>query len=159
MAVYDENNPLTENEVKRLICQFLYKKKKANWKQDKTIEQDLHKPKCDLVFTGGSRNGERLFIECKGKSYAKSARSINSEGWLNALGQIVTRIHICSDGKGDNNFQTVSSYRYGLGLCRQSAEVALRRIPNAAAKILNLRIYSVDDDGKVVEYTPRDFKS
>lgn len=36
-------------------------------------------------MTGGSKNGERFIIECKGKSYSKSANSANKEGWLNAL--------------------------------------------------------------------------
>ena len=40
-------------------------------------------------MTSGSKNSERFIVECKGKSYAKSARSINKEGWLNALGQII----------------------------------------------------------------------
>ena len=40
------------------------------------------------------RKSEYFFIECKCKSYTKPARSINREGWLNALGQIVTRMNV-----------------------------------------------------------------
>ncbi len=81
-------------------------------------------------------------LECKGKSYSKSANSVNKEGWLTALGQLVTRMttsRIIKSGakKGDPN----TAYRYGLGLCEISAKVALRRIPKEIAKTLNLYIF------------------
>jgi len=109
-------------------------------------------------MVGGKSNGERFFIECKGKSYAKSADSINKEGWLNALGQIITRMdskRIISSGvhKGEPN----RAYKYGLGLCWESARVALRRIPGEIAKTLNLYVFSVYDDGFVKQWTPKDF--
>ena len=93
-------------------------------------------------MTGGSKNGERFIIECKGKPYTKSARSIDKEGWLNALGQIITRMNtkrIIYTGIQKGNINR--AYKYGLGLCKESAEVALRRIPKEVAKVLNLYIY------------------
>ena len=104
---------------------------------------------------GGKGNGEYFFIECKGKSYAKSAKSANKEGWLNALGQLVTRMEaerVIQSGKTKGNINT--SYKYGLGLYRVGAQVALRRIPKKIAKTLNLHIFSVDDDGFVKQWTP-----
>ena len=37
------------------------------------------------------------------------------------------------------------------------AAIALRRIPKAAAQILNLYVFSVDDDGFVKKWTPSQF--
>ena len=109
-------------------------------------------------MTGGSKNGGRFIIECKGKSYSKSAKSVNKEGWLNALGQIITRMttsRVIKSGvkKGDPN----RAYKYGLGLCKEGAEVALKRIPKEIAKTLNLYIFSVDDNGEVEMFTPSQF--
>ena len=111
-------------------------------------------------MTGGSKIGERFIIECKGKSYAKSARSINKEGWLNALGQIITRMNtkrIINTGAQKGNINR--AYKYGLGLCKESAEVALRRIPKEVAKVLNLYIFSCDDNGQIKMFTPSQFNS
>ena len=109
-------------------------------------------------MVGGKYNGERFIIECKGKSYAKSHNSVNKEGWLTALGQIVTRMNtsiVIKKGatKGDIN----RSYKYGLGLCEIAAKVALKRIPKEIAKTLNLYIFSCDDNGNITMYTPKDF--
>ncbi len=39
-----------------------------------------------------------FYIECKKESLIqKSAKSINREGWLNALGQIITRMDVKKD--------------------------------------------------------------
>ena len=118
----------------------------------------MHGHGADIVMTGGSKNGERFIIECKGKSYAKSARSINKEGWLNALGQIITRMNtkrIINTGVQKGNINR--AYKYGLGLCKESAEVALRRIPKEVAKVLNLYIFSCDDNGQIKMFTPSQF--
>ena len=50
------------------------------------------------------------------------------------------------------------AYKYGLGLYWVGAQVALRRIPHAVAKTLNLYIFSVYDDGYVKQWSPRDFE-
>ena len=64
------------------------------------------------------------------------------------LGQLVTRMKVIAK----------HAYKYGLGLPENSAEIALRRIPWQVARHLCLSIFSVDDQGKVKEYSPKDFK-
>ena len=121
---------ITETFIVEKIKDYLVNKENGNWHEEKTKISDLHGHGADIVMTGGSKNGERFIIECKGKSYAKSARSINKEGWLNALGQIITRMNtkrIINAGVQKGNINR--AYKYGLGLCKESAEVALRRIP------------------------------
>ena len=87
-----EEQKITETLIVEKIKEFLITKQNGNRREEKSKISDLHGHGADIVMTGGSRNGERFIIECKGKSYAKSANSINKEGWLNALGQIITRI-------------------------------------------------------------------
>ncbi len=114
------------------------------------IEKDLHEKGCDLVLKDvcNKHQARRFLIECKGKSYAKSAKAVNETVWLYALGQLVTRMRVIAR----------HAYKYGLGLPEVSAEKALRRIPWQVAKHLCLYIFSVDDNGKVKEYSPKDFK-
>ena len=49
------------------------------------------------------------------------------------------------------------AYHYGLDLYWTGAQVALRRISCEVAKVLNLHVFSVYDDGWVREWTPRSF--
>ena len=151
---------ITEEVVVKQIKDFLINKKNGNWHEDKVKESKLHGHGVDIVLVGGKRNSEYFFIECKGKSYSKSAKSVNKEGWLNALGQIITRMttsRVIKSGvkKGEPN----RAYKYGLGLCKEGAEVALKRIPKEIAKTLNLYIFAVDDDGLVEMFTPKQFNS
>lgn len=113
-------------------------------------EKDLHEKGCDLVLKDVFNKNEarRFLIECKGKSYAKSAKSVNETVWLFALGQLVTRMRVIAR----------HAYKYGLGLSEVSANKALRRIPWQAARHLCLYVFSVNDSGKVKEYSPKDFK-
>lgn len=115
-------------------------------------EKDLHEKGCDLVMRDelNKNKARRFLIECKGKSYAKSAKSVNETIWLYALGQLVTRMKVIAP----------QAYKYGLGLPEVSAKKALKRIPwqIAHAKHLCLSIFSVDDNGSVKEYSPKDFK-
>ena len=125
-----------------------------------SILTPLHTHGVDIKLIGGKRNSEYFFIECKGKSYAKSAASVNNEGWLNALGQVVTRMNVKrhSKSKLDNQALTINrAYKYGLGLYWKTAQVALRRIPKEIAIVLNLHIFSVNDDGVVKYFTPSKF--
>ena len=105
---------------------------------------------CDIIVSDGNNKNKarRFYIECKGKSYAKSARSIKDTNFLFCLGQLVTRMKVIAK----------HAYKYGLGLPENSAEIALRRIPWQAARHLCLSIFSVDDSGIVKEYSPKDFK-
>ena len=96
---------LTEEVIVDTIIDFMINKVDGNWHEEKVEKSDLHKHGVDIKLVGGKRNSEYFFIECKGKSYAKSARSVNREGWLNALGQIITRMDVkrysmAKDGSG-----------------------------------------------------------
>lgn len=137
---------ITEKFVEQCILKHLAEK---SW--DYNVKtKDLHEHGCDIVVTD-SRNknkARRFYIECKGKSEAKSAKSINETVWLYALGQVISRMKVIAK----------HAYKYGLGLPEVSAKIALRRIPWQAARHLCLYIFSVDDVGNVTEYSPRDFK-
>lgn len=151
---------ITEEFVVKKIKYFLINKENGYWHEDKIIESQLHGHGVDIKLVGGKRNSEYFLIECKGKSYSKSAKSVNKEGWLNALGQLITRMttsRVIKTGakKGEPN----RAYKYGLGLCKEGAMTALRRIPKEMAKILNLYIFSVDDEGEVEMFTPSQFNS
>jgi hypothetical protein len=147
-----ERELLSEKYITACVRAFLTDKRNGgNWHDDKTREADLHAKGVDLYFVGGSKNGERFLVECK-----KQATKSGKENWLNALGQIVTRMNV-SSSRGKNEFVMPSAYRYGLGLHKDMAMIALRRIPKAVAQILNLYIFSVDDDGFVKKWTPSQF--
>ena len=153
-----EEQKITETLIVEKIKEFLITKQNGNWREEKSKISDLHGHGADIVMTGGSRNGERFIIECKGKSYAKSANSINKEGWLNALGQIITRMNTGRTIKsGIRKGEPNRAYKYGLGLCETAAKVALRRIPQEIAKTLNLYIFSCNDEGKIKMFTPSRF--
>lgn len=94
-------------------------------------------------------NYSRYFlIETKGESKSKSKCSIHDSGFVNSLGQIITRM------KTGN-----ARYYYALGLPEPSAEIALRRLPWQVAKKLLLYIFSVDAQGKVKQYSWKELKS
>lgn len=138
---------LSEKHVEKAILQHLAGK---GWDYNVKTKR-LHERGCDIVVTD-SRNknkARRFYIEVKGKSYAKSARAIADTTFLFALGQLVTRMSVIAR----------HAYKYGLGLPEESAKKALRRIPWQAARHLCLSVFSVDDDGKVTEYSPKDFKA
>ena len=150
-----EELKITETYIVEKIKEFLINKERGNWHEDKTIISNLHGHGADIRMAGGKSNTEKFVIECKGKSYAKSARSINREGWLNALGQIITRMNTkrtISSGIQKGNINR--AYKYGLGLYWESAQVALRRIPKTIAQTLNLYIFSCNDAGVIKMFTP-----
>ena len=150
---------ITHSFVVDKVKDFLVNKENGNWHEDKVKVSGLHEHGADLVMVGGKRNSERFIIECKSKSYAKSCNAINKEGWLNALGQIITRMKTSRTIKtGERKGEPNRAYKYGLGLCAQSAEVALRRIPKEIAKTLNLYIFSCSDEGNITMFTPSQFK-
>ena len=154
------NNLLTEEFIVEKIIEFMINKEDGNWHEERVQKSDLHKHGVDIKLVGGKRNSEYFFIECKGKSYAKSAKSANKEGWLNALGQIITRMDVkrftmSKDGSCISGIN--HAYKYGLGLYCESAQVALRRIPKEIAEVLCLHIFSVNDKGEVRYFTPSKF--
>lgn len=149
---------LTEPEIEKLIVDFLINKTDGQWHLDKKKKHELHQSGADIDIRGGTRNTERFIIECKKKYHTKAANSVNKEGWLTALGQLITRMNsnrVIQSGKlkGEPNRAT----RYGLGLYWVGAQVALRRISPNIAKVLNLYIFSVDESGFVKQFSPSDF--
>lgn len=138
---------LSENYIQTSIKEYL---KQKGWDYN-FVGRDLHEQGVDIVVRDGNNKHKAryLFIECKGRSSAKSAKSIAETVWLYALGQLVTRMKVIAR----------NAYLYGLGLPEESANIALRRIPWQVASCLTLRLFSVDDTGNVMEYTPRDFRN
>ncbi len=153
-----DNLVLTEKEIVERVKLFLINKQNGNWHEEKTKQAETHEHGADLIMTGGSKNGERFIIECKGKSYSKSANSINKEVWLNALGQLITRMNTSRTIQNGVQKGNISrSYKYGLGLYWIGAQVALHRIPKSIAQTLNLYIFSCDDNGNIKQFTPSQF--
>ncbi|MBE6633402.1 MAG: hypothetical protein E7620_03550 [Ruminococcaceae bacterium] len=149
---------LTEEVIRGAVRDYLLRKPRGNWHQELVREHGGREHGADLVMIGGKRNSERFIIECKGRSYAVSADAINKEGWLNALGQLVTRMNterVIQSGKHKGEINR--AVKYGMGLYWVGAQVALRRIPRKIANTLNLHIFSVYEDGWVRQWTPSDF--
>ncbi|MCL2570015.1 MAG: hypothetical protein FWE16_02300 [Firmicutes bacterium] len=151
-----EHLRLTETEVVKRVRDFLIAKERGNWHEDLAREAGLRGRGADLILIGGNRKSEKFIIECKGKSEAPSAaRSSNKEGWIHALGQLVTRMNTPRTiQSGANKGTTNHAYKYGLGLPWIAAKVALRRIPRQIAMTLCIHIFSVSDDGVVKQFTP-----
>jgi len=126
---------ITHKFVEKVILEHLARK---GW--DHNVKtKGLHEKGCDIIITDSKNKNKarRFYIEVKGKSYAKSARSIADTDFLFALGQVITRMKVIAR----------HAYKYGLGLPEISANIALRRIPWQAAKHLCLYIFSVNDEG------------
>ncbi len=138
---------MTETEIQNRIVAYLSAK---GWNH-KLVSKGLREHGADIVVRdNNNKNKARyLFVECKGESQAKSAKSITETVWLYALGQLVTRMKVVAK----------NAYLYGLGLPESSAKIALRRIPWKIAQHLSLRIYSVNNEGLVSEFTPRHLRS
>ncbi|MBE6144506.1 MAG: hypothetical protein E7169_02915 [Firmicutes bacterium] len=154
------NIKITEEYVIERIIEFMKNKPNGNWHEEKIQKSDLHQHGVDIKFVGGKRNSEYFFVECKGKSYSKSAKSVNKEVWVTALGQLITRMDVkrFSVSKLDSKILRINqAYKYGLGLYWETAQVALRRIPKPIAKVLCLHIFAVNDNGDVKYFTPSKF--
>ena len=146
---------LNENKVVELVTSFLLDKDNWNWHEDKTKISSLHEHWVDIKLIWWKRNSEYFLIECKWKSYAKSAKSVNKEWWLNALWQIITRMDTCRIIKTwKSKWDINRAYKYWLWLYWEAAQVAIRRIPKEVAQVLNLYIFSVNDVWKVIQFTP-----
>ncbi len=149
---------MSEEYIVDRVADFLENKVDGNWHHEKTKKAGLHQKGEDLKLIGGKKNSEYFIIECKKKSTSKSKDSANSEVWLNDLGKLITRMKTqryyisAKGGLGINR-----AYKYGLGLYWKTAKVALRRIPKPIAKTLNLYIFSVNDEGVVKQFTPKQF--
>lgn len=89
-----------------------------------------------------NKYGRYYLIETK-------SSSIPEVDFVYSLGQIITRM---------NNSGT-TRYYYALGLSEKAASIALRRIPYQIAKKLLLHIISVNEEGKVIRYLPKDIEN
>ncbi len=140
------NKQITEQYVQKIILDYL---KTKGWDYNVKAKA-IHEHGCDIIVTD-SRNknkARRFYIERKGKSYSKSTRSVSENAFVYSLGQLMTRMKVIAR----------HAYKYGIGLPENSANKALRRIPWQVARHLCLYVFSVDDNGNVKEYSPKDFK-
>lgn len=94
-----------------------------------------------------NRYARYFFVETKGDSSCKSAKSVREVAFVYSLGQIITRM------KAGN-----ARYYYGIGLPEPCAKIAVRRIPWQVAKKLLLYVFLVSDNGKVLQYSWKELK-
>ena len=133
---------LSEKCVRRQIIKYLERKGwSRNLREKETSE-------CGVDIRVRHNEYPRYFlIETKGASNAKSAKSIAETAFVYSLGQIITRMKTGA-----------SRYYYGIGLPELSARIATRRLPWQAAKKLLLYVFSVDNSGKVKQYSWKELK-
>ncbi len=146
---------LSEDDVVLMVTNFLVNKKNWNWHLDKSKVAKLHEKWVDIRMVWWSKNWETFLIECK-KQYKR--KSTNKECWIHALWQIITRMDTSRIiKKGIKKWDINRAYKYWLWLHRESAKVALRRIPREISMILNLYIFACCDNWKVIQFTPSQF--
>lgn len=133
---------MAERFVRRAIINYLARK---GW--DRSLrEKETAEHGVDIKVRN-NRYSRYFFIETKGESSAKSAKSQKETAFVYSLGQIITRMKTGG-----------ARYYYGLGLPVSSAEIAIRRIPWQVAKKLLLYIFSVNHSGKVRQYSWQEIK-
>ena len=126
---------LDETSVQHAIIKWL---SKNNWQiLDIPI---LHSKGVDIKAKH-NRYGRYFSIETKGGKFSE----VN---FVYSLGQIITRMR---DSGTTRNY-------YALGLPEQSAKIAIRRVPYQVAVKLCLHVFSVDINGNVKLYSPKDLK-
>lgn len=152
----EQSNRLHEDYITDQIEKYLLSEKTLPW--NRVVQRPaLHAKGANLILEGGEQNECRFIIECKGCSEKGKRQPSNVEGWLHALGQLVTRMQDPCERNDDGTIEILRKYQYGLGLWWGGAQSALRRIPEYAAVQLNLYVLSVYDDGTVKQWTPQDF--
>jgi hypothetical protein len=133
---------ISEKFVRRAVRDWLFRN---GWGRN-YIEKETHEQGVDIKVCH-NRYSRYYFIETKGESSAKSAKSVKETAFVYSLGQIITRMNVAS-----------ARYYYGLGLPVSSSAIAIRRIPWQVAKKLLLYIFSVDNSGRVRRYVWQDLK-
>jgi len=137
---------ITEKFVRRAIRDWLFRNGWGyQYKEKETHEQGVDIQVRDNITPYHSRY---FFIETKGESLAKSAKSITETSFIFVLGQIITRMKVIAK----------NAYLYGIGLPESSAKIAIRRVPWKVAEHLCFYIFSVSSTGKVKRYSPQDLK-
>lgn len=137
-----KNKIISEKFVRRAIRDWLFRN---GWGRN-YIEKETHEQGVDIKVCH-NKYSRYFFIETKGESSAKSAKSQKETAFVYSLGQIITRMKVGS-----------ARYYYGLGLPVSSAVIAIRRIPWQVGKKLLLYIFSVDSAGKVKRYAWQDLR-
>lgn len=133
---------ISERFVRRAIINYLARK---GW--DRGLREKESAEHGVDIKVRHNRYSRYFFIETKGDSSSKSAKSVRETSFVYSLGQIITRMNTGG-----------ARYYYGLGLPESSAKIALRRIPWQVAKKLLLYIFSVSSNGKVRQYSWQDLK-
>ena len=130
---------MSEEFVKQSLIKFL-----GNNKWSKNLVFGSLKDHGVDVRVTNSKYSRPFLIETKGTS---SSRSSAENAFVHSLGQIVTRM------KGPE-----ARYYYALALPKLSADIARRRVSYQFAVGMCLHIFSVDYDGSVTWYKPKDIK-
>jgi len=128
---------MNERFVRRAIINYLARK---GWdrglREKETAEHGVD------INIRHNKYSRYFFIETKGESTSKSAKSVRETAFVYSLGQIITRMKTGA-----------ARYYYGIGLPETVARIAIRRIPWQVAKKLLLYVFSVDAQGKVKQYS------
>jgi len=136
---------LSEREVQLAVLEHLYK---TGWGTRPYIKQKNEKG-VDIRVQNDKVHSRYFFVETKGESSSKSAKSVSEVAFVYSLGQLVTRMSVV-----DARY----AYNYGLGLPEVSAKIAIRRTPWQFARKVCLYIFSVNRDLKVKQYSWQDLK-
>jgi len=141
-----KNNILSERFIRRSIKNWLFRN---GWNWNYT-EKETKEHGVDIQVQDGKnkRHARYFFIETKGESSSKSAKSISETSFIYVLGQIATRMKVIAK----------HAYLYGIGLPESSAKIAVKRVPWKLAKVLTLYVFSVNKEGKVKRYSWADLK-
>lgn len=134
---------LSERFVRRAIINHLARK---GWdrglREKETAEHGVD------IKVRHNKYARYFFIETKGESSSRSAKSVREVAFVYSLGQIITRM------KAGN-----ARYYYGIGLPESVARIAMRRIPWQVAKKLLLYVFSVANNGRTTKYSWKELKS
>lgn len=133
---------ISERFVRRAVIGYLARK---GWdrglREKETAEHGVD------IKVRHNKYARYFFIETKGESLSKSAKSVRETTFVYSLGQIITRMNT-NDAR----------YYYGIGLPELAAKIAIRRIPWQVAKKLLLYIFSVQSNGKVKQFSWKELK-
>ena len=134
-----KKNQTSELFVRRAVQAWLF----SNGFSYRYRERETHEHGIDIqVQDNGPHHSRYFFIEVKGASSARYARSADDGAFLGVLGQIITRMKVIAP----------HAYYYGIGLPESIAKIAARRLPWQVAKKLLLYVFSVGKTGQVTPY-------
>ncbi len=143
---------LKEEDVEKAVVHFLQNKWKTASPKRKTdggVDITLINRRCSRYF----------YIEAKGRNILKKTGKPCKENFLSALGQLCTRMNTSTIKKDDTTSEKSikGGAYYGLALPKETAKIALKRIPKLFASRNNVYIFSVNDKLDVKRYDYKDF--